>query len=403
MPADKKPEAKYRLKDINCIEVSLVTEPAVPAAKIALVKSASPFSVRLDKSFEIVKVDDEKQIIYATALVAGEPDLQNDLITDPDDVEKAAHSLLINMGTGNQKGTGAGYMHKEFDQGQFLVESVYDADGSVCRAKGFPTEKCKAGSWIVAIHIVNKAKWQEVKDGTITGVSIGALANRIPLERGVRKGNIFKAVTGWFRKRDDCAEKAIDFDSSYALNQFYDQCPNMWDTLVSAFWSIMYDDQMTLAEKADAIDESLQQFSNRIRELLNITEKTIKELEIKLSGGDPPAAEGEIDMTQAELKAVIDEAVKGALHPVLDRIAKFEELVAKIAAIEKSVNEQQKIEESEPIKKLNDEIKKIVDVVDKLATRVVGSNALKSSSSEPPADPEKKDVAPSLLSSSKAL
>ena len=55
---------------------------------------------------------------------------------------------------------------------------------------------------------------------------------------------------------------------------FYDQCPDMWDSLLSAFWSIMYDDQLTLAEKTDAIEESLKQFAERIRSLLGTTEKS---------------------------------------------------------------------------------------------------------------------------------
>lgn len=127
---------------------------------------------------DIFKVDEEKHIVYGKALVPDRYDLQGDLVTK-EDVEKAAHDFLLNIQKAyadlvsgiksNTKASQIGLMHKVFKGvGGFgyVVESYIDPEGS----------------WILGTKVTDNKVWKMIKDGTITGYSIGGSGVRIPVE-----------------------------------------------------------------------------------------------------------------------------------------------------------------------------------------------------------------------------
>jgi hypothetical protein len=126
----------------------------------------------------IFKVDEEKHIVYGKALVPDRYDLQGDLVTK-EDVEKAAHAFMINIQKAyadlvcgiksGSKASQIGLMHKVFKGvGGFgyVVESYIDPEGS----------------WVLGTKVTDEKVWKMIKDGVITGYSIGGTGIRIPVQ-----------------------------------------------------------------------------------------------------------------------------------------------------------------------------------------------------------------------------
>jgi site-specific DNA-adenine methylase len=109
----------------------------------------------------------EKRLVTGIALEPNETDAQGDWIK-AEAIEKTAHDFLRNY----NKTTGMGLMHKAFgDIGIELVESsIAPFDYKV------GVKPVKKGSWVVTVHVSSDKRWEEVKNGTLTGFSVGGLA-----------------------------------------------------------------------------------------------------------------------------------------------------------------------------------------------------------------------------------
>ncbi len=131
---------------------------------------------KFNQTVDIFKVDDEKHIVYGKALVPDRVDSQGDIVSKQD-IETAAHNFLINIqkayaelvssGTNTTNASQIGLMHKVFKGvGGFgyVVESYIDP----------------SGSWILGTMVTDPTIWQMIKDGQITGYSIGGNGTRIP-------------------------------------------------------------------------------------------------------------------------------------------------------------------------------------------------------------------------------
>ena len=127
--------------------------------------------------FEYVRVEKaqgaERRLVTGIVLEPGVVDAQND-IEKAEVIERAAHQFLANYNRPpTDGGTTLGLMHKQFqDVGVELVESsIAPADyylGGTTNAK-----KVKKGSWVVTVHVSSDKTWSDVKDGRLTGFSVG--------------------------------------------------------------------------------------------------------------------------------------------------------------------------------------------------------------------------------------
>jgi len=113
----------------------------------------------------IVKRSEDAGFILAAVLVPDEIDLQGDVIS-AEEIERAAYDYM----EASQRG---GYMHKQVLQDVVLVEST------ILRAEtminGVPLAK---GTWLVGFRVYNEELRELIKDGTITGLSIGGWSSR---------------------------------------------------------------------------------------------------------------------------------------------------------------------------------------------------------------------------------
>lgn len=149
------------------------TRPAAPApeptlaAEVDVSKASAPETDHAAKLYiPITKASDEEQTVTGVVLQPEVVDGQGD-IYDAKVIRKAAHEFLA----GYNSSTQMGLQHKDFKKRFELSESFL---APFDMAIG--TKTVKSGSWIIVVRILDKAVWKQVKDGKITGFSIGGKA-----------------------------------------------------------------------------------------------------------------------------------------------------------------------------------------------------------------------------------
>ena len=114
-----------------------------------------------EKKITFAKADDEKQLVYGVVLEPETVDAQDDIYSE-EEIEEAAHAYLLEPNTGLQ--------HKEMINDQAKVVESYIAP--------IDMEGIKKGSWVMVMKIYSDDLWKEIKDGVVTGYSIGGTAVR---------------------------------------------------------------------------------------------------------------------------------------------------------------------------------------------------------------------------------
>ncbi len=115
------------------------------------------------------KAIEEEQTVSGIVLKPETTDAQGDIYS-PEVIRKAAFDFLSNY----NKSTKLGHQHKDFKNwgGRFaLVESYLAPSDFVLGDK-----IVKQGSWVMTVKVLDSKIWKMVKDGKITGFSIGGKA-----------------------------------------------------------------------------------------------------------------------------------------------------------------------------------------------------------------------------------
>jgi hypothetical protein len=119
---------------------------------------------KIKKSVELMKMDEERQLIYGVVLVPDVEDLQGD-ICSKEDIEEAAHDYLVNSRLIKAQ-------HRAPTDAD--VVECYIAPVDIPIGKGI----APAGSWIMVTKVHSAAMWAAIKKGDITGYSIGGRGTR---------------------------------------------------------------------------------------------------------------------------------------------------------------------------------------------------------------------------------
>jgi hypothetical protein len=114
----------------------------------------------------IIKTADELRIVTGIVLVPEQADAHGD-IYDVEVVRNAAWDFL----EGYQDSNTLGLMHKKFNVDFGLLESYLAPSGLAINGT-----VVKEGSWIMTVRVKDDKIWKLVKDGKITGFSIGGKA-----------------------------------------------------------------------------------------------------------------------------------------------------------------------------------------------------------------------------------
>ena len=122
------------------------------------------------KSIPLIKGTDPADERYVLGIVL-EPevvDAQGDIYS-ADEVRQAAHRFMEEFG-------GLGLMHRMRVNGQVKVLESYLAPADFAVGE----TAVRKGTWLLAVRILSDELWAEVKDGGLTGFSIGGSARRVP-------------------------------------------------------------------------------------------------------------------------------------------------------------------------------------------------------------------------------
>ena len=136
-------------------------------------------------SFDILKSDDDKRLVFGWASIAqtsdGETveDIQNDII-EPEDLEEAAYEYVLNF-----RDTGEEHLPGYRKKGKLIESCVFTEEKQ--RAMGLAPGSLPVGWWI-GFHIGDDNTWRRIKNGTYKMFSIEGKAERVPVEKKAPTG-----------------------------------------------------------------------------------------------------------------------------------------------------------------------------------------------------------------------
>ena len=128
--------------------------------------NAAPFA----KSIPLIKGVDpsDERFVLGIVLEPEVVDAQGDIYS-PEEIRQAAHRFMEEFG-------GLGLMHRFRVNGQVKVLESYLAPADVQIGE----VRVRKGTWLLAVRILSDELWEQVKDGQLTGFSIGGSARRVP-------------------------------------------------------------------------------------------------------------------------------------------------------------------------------------------------------------------------------
>lgn len=151
------------LTDVKIKFISLVTK-AANKKRFAIVKSED--GVLEGESF-IIKQDDDKRLVTCVVYEPYVKDTHGDYML-PEDIEKAAHEFMAKYGEG------ADIQHDNKKANVDIVESwVAKTDTTV------GGQDIKKGTWMATARVNDDLIWKSIKDGVLTGFSMGGTAQKI--------------------------------------------------------------------------------------------------------------------------------------------------------------------------------------------------------------------------------
>jgi len=152
--------ANFKIAKADEVEVLDDERPRAPDL------AGAPFT----KSIPLIKGIDpgDERFVLGVVLEPEVVDAQGDIYS-PEEVRQAAHRFMEEFG-------GLGLMHRFRVNGQVKVLESYLAPADFA----IGDVGVRKGTWLLAVRILADELWEQVKDGQLTGFSIGGSARRVP-------------------------------------------------------------------------------------------------------------------------------------------------------------------------------------------------------------------------------
>lgn len=151
------------LTDVKIKFISLVAK-AANKKRFAIVKSEDG---KLELDSFILKQDDDKRLVTCVVYEPDVKDTQGDYMT-AEDIEKAAHDFL------SKYREGVDLQHDEKVVKVDVVESWITKSDSIIGGQDI-----KKGTWMATVRVNDDLIWKAIKDGSLTGFSMGGTAKKI--------------------------------------------------------------------------------------------------------------------------------------------------------------------------------------------------------------------------------
>lgn len=156
--------------DLGDEELQITVESQVSPP--AVTKADKTIEVALAREMPILKTQEERYIlgvVLEPLKEMGMTDTQDDTYSAAE-VRSAAHKFMEDFAT-------VGLQHQVNVTGKVkILESWVAREDAVIDG-----EAVKAGTWLMGLRVVDDGIWKRIKDGSITGLSIGGIAQRTPL------------------------------------------------------------------------------------------------------------------------------------------------------------------------------------------------------------------------------
>lgn len=153
-------KAKRKLSKVDVQFISLVNAGANNKTIIWKSAAETKDAPTIDKDIPILKVDEDKRLVYGIVYSPDEVDSQGDTMSGGDIIEMSYNFMKSERNTQIDKD------HNEKPNEGFVAESWIVKGGDSV----FPKEK--TGSWAVGIKVESNETWKLVKSGKISGLSI---------------------------------------------------------------------------------------------------------------------------------------------------------------------------------------------------------------------------------------
>jgi len=246
-----------KLKDIDISLISIVDKGA--NLKEFVIKTFGAKSPSFERQVSIAKVDEEKRIIYGIVYSPDEIDAHEDY-SDAAEIEKAAHNFLR-----KSKTNAVDTQHNlTIAEGCTIVESAI-IKGS---HEYFPNEK--DGSWYVAIKVDNDEIWKGIKDGTYTGLSMYGFAKKEIEDVAKQEDALYKRFINRLVKNFGADSELSEQDRLIKdFNARYARLDHMTiiDALSSANYDVIWNDTISLEDKASVMIENLEQAKAKLESI----------------------------------------------------------------------------------------------------------------------------------------
>ena len=117
---------------------------------------------------KIYKAEGDERYVLGVVLEPDEIDSQSDTIS-AEDIRNAAHKFMQEYGN-------IGLQHQTFVNGKIKILESYVAPVEF----EIGEQAVKAGTWLLALRVIDDSIWGAIKDGRLTGLSIGGTGVRKP-------------------------------------------------------------------------------------------------------------------------------------------------------------------------------------------------------------------------------
>lgn len=148
--------SKWAPRDESLVEV--LASPVSKSARVRFLKAEDGLSAPV-----------EERYVLGVVLEPETVDAQGDIYS-PEEIRASAHNFLENYGA-------IGLQHTEIVTGKIKILESYIAPADFV----IGGQSVKAGTWMLAVRVLDDAIWSGVKDGSYTGFSIGGSAVRTPV------------------------------------------------------------------------------------------------------------------------------------------------------------------------------------------------------------------------------
>ena len=309
-------EAKRLLKNVQVLFISLVDKGA--NRRTVIWKSKDGQKPVFEREIPIIKVDEEKRLVYGIVYAPDEPDTQGDMMT-AEEIEKMAYSFMLNRRTDQ--------VDRQHD---YNPDEGFVAESWIIRQSDplFPMEK--EGAWAVGIKVTQDETWKLIKSGDVAGLSMGGFASAEEIgkeeigkkdkgekmKEGEERGMLDKIKQGLSNFfRGEPLEK--DFNEQFEARNISEA---IW-ALNDALSKILNDEE--IEDKKAAINESVNQFLTFINGDLLMEKEDKKEM-----NGEERGAKSEEEIKKQEEEQPSE--TKKKLDELLNKITALEERLAKV-------------------------------------------------------------------------